>query len=174
MSFFKKLKGLVGQAESALQKANTSINTLSPPPKSEESAPAKAEPKVEPSPAPVTPAFIETESEEEAVIRMGNTEPKVYFAEILSSEFSQYEVRENVPLSEFGGEGRAFDFALFEGGQIVAVVIMAKKNRVRNHHFWNSEKKAKELGVPFINFYTHMENEKDYVINRINRFMGRA
>ena len=96
---------------------------------------------------------------------------KAYFADILASNFSQYQVRENIPLSEFGAEGRPYDFGLYQNGQLVSVVVLAGHNRTRNHPYWNSEKKAKELGIPFINFYTHMPNEKDFVIYRINHLM---
>ena len=103
---------------------------------------------------------------------VGQTNVKAYFAEILASKFSQYQVRENVPLSEFGAEGRPYDFGLYQNGQLVGVVVLVGHNKVRNHPYWNSEKKAKELNIPFINFYTHMTNERGFVINRINRLMG--
>ena len=100
------------------------------------------------------------------------TNVRAYFAEILASAFGSYQVRENVPLSEFGAQGRPYDFALYQNGGLAAVVVLAEHNRTRNHPYWNSEKKAKEMGVPFINFYTHMPNERGFVINRINRLMG--
>ena len=96
---------------------------------------------------------------------------RAYFAEILASAFSQYQVRENIPLSEFGAEGRPFDFGLYQNGTLVSVVVLAEHNRTRNHPYWNSQKKAQELNIPFINFYTHMPNERGFVINRIKRLM---
>jgi hypothetical protein len=97
---------------------------------------------------------------------------KAYFAQILASEFGQYQTRENVPVGELGGEGRPYDFGLYQDGRLVAVVVLAEHNRTRNNPYWNSEKKAKESNVPFINFYTHMPNERDFVISRIKRLMG--
>jgi len=96
---------------------------------------------------------------------------KAYFTEILESEFSQYQVRKSIPLSEFGAEGRSFDFGLYQNDRLVSVVVLAEHNRTRNHSYWNSEKKAQELNIPFINFYTHMPNERGFVIDRINRLM---
>ena len=98
---------------------------------------------------------------------------KAYFAEILASEFGQYQIRENVSLSEFGAQGRPYDFGLLQNGQFAAVVVLAGHNKTRNHPYWNSEKKAQELNIPFINFYTHMPNERGFVINRINRLIRR-
>ena len=31
---------------------------------------------------------------------------------------------------------------------------------------------AKKLGLPYINFYTQMPNEEEYVVGRIGKFMG--
>jgi hypothetical protein len=31
---------------------------------------------------------------------------------------------------------------------------------------------TEKLGIPYINFYTQMPNERDYVISRIHKFMG--
>ena len=96
---------------------------------------------------------------------------KAYFAEILASEFGEYQVRRDVPLSEFGGEGRPYDFGLFKDGKLAAVIVLVGKNGVRNHPYWNSEKLAASMSVPFINFYTHMPNERNFVIDRIKRFI---
>ena len=108
-------------------------------------------------------------------VRYGNpvnhVDIKTYFSEILTSEFSQYQVRANVPLSEFDAERRPFDFGLYQNGELVAVVVLAEHNKTRNHPYWNLQKKAVELKIPFINFYTHMENERSYVIDRIHRLM---
>jgi len=30
---------------------------------------------------------------------------------------------------------------------------------------------AKKMGLPYINFYTQMPNERDYVVERIEKFM---
>ena len=97
-----------------------------------------------------------------------------YFAEILASEFGQFQVRENVSLSEFGAEGRPYDFCLYQNGVLVAVIVLAERNRTRNHPYWNSEKAARAMNVPFVHFYTHMPNERGFVIGRINRLMNRG
>ncbi|MDR0198079.1 MAG: hypothetical protein LBI36_07690 [Oscillospiraceae bacterium] len=107
-----------------------------------------------------------------AVNAAKTAEAKAYFAQILASEFSQYQVREGVSVSELGGEGRPYDFGLYQDGRLVAVVVLAEHNRTRNKPYWNSEIKARELHIPFINFYIHMPNERDFVIGRIKRLMG--
>ena len=31
---------------------------------------------------------------------------------------------------------------------------------------------AKKLGLPYINFYTQMPNERSYVVSRIGKYLG--
>ncbi|MCL1866352.1 MAG: hypothetical protein FWF82_02965 [Oscillospiraceae bacterium] len=167
MGFFDKLKEIVNQTEKVIQSANDTINNANnarPPSMSEESP--------QPESKPVTASAAPVSEPEPVVVNMYGSKPRPYMAEILSSEFSQYEVRENIPLSEFGKEGRAYDFGLYQNGEAKAFIVLSEHNRTRNHPYWNSEKNAKEMNVPFINFFTHMANEKSYVIGRIKKFLG--
>jgi hypothetical protein len=93
---------------------------------------------------------------------------KPYFREILTSEFGGYILREDVPVSELGGEGKTYDFALFARGECAAVITLVAHNRYNNRAYKGSKAAAQAAGVPFINFFTHMGNERDYVINRIS------
>jgi hypothetical protein len=171
MGFFKKLKGLVTQAEEAIAKANDNISAPSQGLNHDTSPPAQEQEQERKAPEPTPPAAVEPEAEE-TEIYMDDTEPKVYFSQILASEFAQYQVRENVPVSEFGGEGRPYEFALLQEGKIVAFIMLTKMNGASCKLYRNSADKAKELGIPFINFYTHMYNKRSYVINRIKRMLG--
>ena len=158
MGIFDKLsKGLASKAlENIIQKA------------SGDSGQAAARPVNQ----PVQPAAHQSTAGNTAANPAEKMNAEEYFAEILASEFSQYQIRRIVPLSEFGGEGRPFDFGLYQDGRLAAVVVLAQRNKTRNHPYWNSQKKAQELNIPFINFHTHMPNERDFVIYRINHMMG--
>jgi len=103
----------------------------------------------------------------------GEVHDKSYFKEILNSEFNQYEIKDNVQVSELGGEGRPYDFGLYQLGSIKGVIVLVEHNKTRNKPYWNSEKKAQEAKVPFINFYLHMPNERDFVIYRINKLLSK-
>ena len=114
---------------------------------------------------------VQTPTPDVAAVPVVCVDTHAYFAGILAGQFGQYQVRENIPLDEFGAQGRPYDFGLYQNGALVAVVVLAGHNKTRNHPYWNSQKKAQELNIPFINFYTHMPNERDFVIDRINRLM---
>ena len=99
---------------------------------------------------------------------------EAYFAEILETQFSQYEIREDIPVSELGGtDGRDYDFGLYQNGRLVAVVILVEHNKDTNRLYRSSKDAANKAGIPFINFYLQMQNERDYVIDRIRRFINR-
>ena len=95
-----------------------------------------------------------------------------YFASILTQDFPQFQFQECVPATELGGTGQTFDFVLYQGGQVMAVVILVDHNRDNNRYYHGARQTAQAAGVPFINFYTHMSNEHDYVVARIRRFLG--
>ncbi|MDR0849153.1 MAG: hypothetical protein LBN10_08995 [Propionibacteriaceae bacterium] len=91
-----------------------------------------------------------------------------FFATVLAEDFPQYQVRENVPVSEFGGDGKPYDFVLSLGGKTVGVISLVQHNRDRNKAYRNSRAAAQAAGVPFINFYLHMPNEREFVKYRIS------
>ena len=94
---------------------------------------------------------------------------KPYFRAIIQEHFSNYIIREDVPVSELGGTGKPYDFALINHGECCGVVMLVAHNRDNNRAYNGAKAAAKASGVPFINFYTHMPNEYNFVINRIRR-----
>jgi len=94
---------------------------------------------------------------------------KAYFRAIISECFSEYIVREDVPVEELGGQGKPFDFMLIANGDCAGVVMLVEHNRDNNRLYKGARYAAQAAGVPFINCYTHMLNERGYVINRIKR-----
>jgi hypothetical protein len=98
----------------------------------------------------------------------GEKRDKNYFREILNSEFSRYTVKENVPVSEIGGEGRNYDFGLYENGILKGFVVLVEHNRTNNKAYKDSKQYAQNAKIPFINFHLHMPNKRDFVIYRVN------
>ena len=101
---------------------------------------------------------------------------KEHFREILNSEFSQkYAIKEDVPVSEIGGEGRNYDFALYENGVLKGVVVPVKRYIATFHEgnntYNDSKLCAEKANIPFINFLLNCPNKRDYVIDRINRLI---
>lgn len=116
-----------------------------------------------------------------------------YFAEILRSEFPQYSVRQQVPVTELAGFaadefklyktrplqsykaewGQPYDFVLSQGDKPVGVVMLGSGgSHSKNVKYLIARMYAKKLGLPYINFYTQYPNERSYVVERIRKFMN--
>ena len=122
-----------------------------------------------------------------------DAEWNAYFKEILQGAFSMYSIRENVPVTDLVGFandefklystrpmqaykaewGKPYTFVLEKDGAAKAVVMLG------NGHSHDSNVKyliarvyAKKMGIPYINFYTQMPNERDYVIGRIRKYLA--
>lgn len=121
-----------------------------------------------------------------------DAEWEAYFRDILQREFSLYSIREKVPVTDLVGFandefklyetrpvqaykaewGQPYTFVLESNGSAKGVVMLGKG------HSHDSKVKyliarmyAKKLGIPYINFYTQMPNERNYVIGRIRKFL---
>ena len=123
----------------------------------------------------------------------GEIKPKSYFAEIIASAFPQYGVAENVPVTDLAGFandsfqlyesrpyqaykaewGAPYSFVLYENGGPKGIVMLGSgHSHCSNVKYLIARAYAKKLGLPYINFYTQMPNERDYVISRIRKFLG--
>lgn len=99
---------------------------------------------------------------------------KAHFDGILKSEFSQYNIQENVEAISSSGAGkgyRPYTYVLYKGGRAAAAIMLTPHNRDNNKAFRGAKNACSKAGVPFINFYTHFSNERNYVINRIKSFI---
>ena len=110
--------------------------------------------------------------QKESVTATTGGHTRAYFKDILYSEFSKYTVRENIPVSEIGGEGKSYDFGLYENGILKGFVVLVEHNRDNNKAYKDSKLYANRANIPFINFYLHMPNEKKFVIYRINHLLN--
>lgn len=116
-----------------------------------------------------------------------------YFRDILQNEFSLYSIRENVPVTDLAGFvsdeeqlyttrptqvykaewGQPFTFVLESGGTPRAVVMLGKgHSHDENVKYLIARMYAEKLNLPYINFYTQMPNERNYVIGRIRKFLN--
>ena len=116
-----------------------------------------------------------------------------YFSEILATEFPQYVVRQHVAVTDVAGFandefqlyttrprqsykaewGQPYTFVLEQMGSIKGVVMLGKgHSHDSNVKYLIARMYAKKMGIPYINFYTQMPNERDYVIGRIRKFLN--
>ena len=142
--------------------------------------------QVRPAQRPVSPT-VEVKREKTAA------EWKSYFKEILSNEFPTYTIRENVPVTDLAGFvndefklyktrptqaykaewGQPYSFVLENGGKAIATVMLGNgHSHDSNVKYLIARMYAKKLDIPYINFYTQMDNEKSYVIGRIHKFLN--
>ena len=145
-----------------------------------------SQPRPTPQPA-ATPRYEEQE------IDRTDSEWVAYFREILATEFAAYSVRENVPVTDVAGFandefqlyktrprqaykaewGQPYTFLLEQGSSPKGVVMLGKGNSHNSKvKYLIARMYAKKSGLPYINFYTQMPNERDYVIGRIRKFLN--
>lgn len=94
---------------------------------------------------------------------------------ILAQEFPAYTVAPNVSGVTWGVVAepcKPYDYCLCANGRIAAAIMLTDHNRDNNTAYRNAKAACKACGVPFINFYTHMPNERSYVVNRIKSFLA--
>ena len=122
-----------------------------------------------------------------------DSEWNAYFKEILLSEFPSYTIRENVKVTDLVGFandefklyktrptqaykaewGQPYTFVLENGGKAIGVVMLGKgHSHDSGVKYLIARMYAKKLGIPYINFYTQMPNERDYVIGRIHKLFN--
>ena len=122
-----------------------------------------------------------------------DSEWEAYFRGILQSEFSSYSIREKVRVTDLVGFvseeaqlyttrptqvykaewGQPYTFVLESGGSPKAVVMLGKgHSHDENVKYLVARMYAEKLNLPYINFYTQMPNERNYVIGRIRKFLN--
>ncbi len=120
-------------------------------------------------------------------------DPQAYFAEILQTCFPQYGVQRNVPVTDLAGYatddfklydsrptqayqaawGAPYTFVLYSGTTPAGIVMLGSgHSHDSNVKYLIARMYAKKMGLPYINFYTQMPNEREYVISRIRKFMN--
>ena len=130
---------------------------------------------------------------EDVEIERTDAEWKTYFREILQDSFSFYSIRENVPVTDLVGFaadecqlyttrpsqvykaewGQPFTFVLETDGKPKGVVMLGSgHSHYENVKYLIARMYAEKLDIPYINFYTQMPNERNYVIGRIRKLMG--
>ena len=169
MDFVKLLLKLVGVAKNYMDDAQKNERPIR---------------QVQPTPRPVEPAMVKEKT---------SAEWESYFKQILLSEFPSYNIRENVPVTELAGFandefklyktlpyqaykaewGQPYTFVLEKEGKAMGTLMRGNgHSHDSNVKYLIARMYAKKLGIPYINFYTQMPNEREYVIGRIRKLMA--
>ena len=177
------LKNMVNQVKNTVKEIDKSLNTQQTQKDSQPSSkPWQQTPTQEPQP--------QQHSYEEPVQR-SDSQWVAYFREILQTEFSQYTFKEEVPVTELVGYasdefqlystrprqaykaewGKPYTFVIYQAGVPRGVVMLGNgHSHDQNVKYLIARKYAQKMNLPYINFYTQMANERNYVIERIHNF----
>ena len=175
MDFGKVLLKIVGLAKDVAKDYIENANNEAP---TQQARPAQS---------PVSPAAERVEREKTPA------EWNAYFKDILLSEFPSYTIRENVKVTDLVGFvadecqlyttrptqvykaewGQPYTFVLESDGKAKGVVMLGSgHSHDSGVKYLIARMYTEKLGIPYINFYTQMTNERSYVIGRIRKFMG--
>jgi len=115
-----------------------------------------------------------------------------FFDEIIRTNFPQFNVKKDVPVTDLVGFtadtfklyesrpyqtykaewGKPYTFVLYRGEKPAGVVMLGGgQSHAQNVKYLIARMYCKKLGMPYINFYLQMENERNYVIERIKDLM---
>ena len=188
-TFFKKIIGTVEQEvktevnrakNTAKQQVRSTVTQAAQPTQSTQQA-------AQPNPQPQ-----QSQSSWEDRPRRSDREWLDYFRGILTQEFGQYAVRENVPVQELAGDvsadfqlyptrpqqaykaewGMPYTFVLYQADSVRGVILLGKyQNHSRRVKFLISKMYAKKMGIPFISFYMDAPNDREYVVQRIKSYV---
>ena len=93
------------------------------------------------------------------------------FEQILTGDFPELRIMKNAAPANIGITApqpcRPYTFALMRNGKAAVVILLTQHNRINNAAFKNARKSALDSKIPFLNFYTHMPNERGYITSRI-------
>ena len=142
--------------------------------------------------APARQEAAATNYEDAEYVDRTPSEWRAYFREIIQTEFAGYTFRENVPVTEIAGQvadefqlyhtrpkqvykaewGEPYTFVLYQGAAPKGVVMLGDgHSHDAKVKFLIARMFAKKMGLPYINFYTQMPNERNYVVGRIRKFL---
>ncbi|MDR1714138.1 MAG: hypothetical protein LBR39_08330 [Coriobacteriales bacterium] len=116
----------------------------------------------------------------------GGNHGREWLDSLITSELPEYSVQAGYPVSGFDVQQLysqaglffnpnnvmapfPYDYALSKDGRVAGYVMVTDHNKDRRYGWQLARAAAQLQGVPFINFYTHLANERDYVLERIRR-----
>lgn len=111
-----------------------------------------------------------TSSYSKATMESGEATLRANLESVLSSEWSGFEVRREIPACELGApeKARAYSYGLYENGQPKAMFLVVTD---KNHHLNSAARLAqtacKANGIPCMNFFSHLPNTTEYISQRL-------
>ena len=125
--------------------------------------------------------------------RLSNDQIVDYFRNILATEFDELTIKESVPVTDMVGDvsdtftlyesrphqvykaewGIPYTFVAYKGEELKFIIMIGgPKSHFTKVKYLISRMYAKKMGVPYLGFYTDLENEITYVVDRINQALN--
>lgn len=116
-----------------------------------------------------------------------------YFKDILAKQFTDYVIKENVSVTEIAGYandvfrlyatrpfqaykaewGNPYTFGMYQNGDLKALIMIGDGVALcKKVKYLISKMYAKKCNIPYVTFFVEAPNNKDYVINRINKYLN--
>ncbi|MDR2888378.1 MAG: hypothetical protein LBV33_00870 [Lachnospiraceae bacterium] len=92
------------------------------------------------------------------------------FKTLLLTDFSSFEIRQDIPATEIGGLPAyyPYTFGLYREGEPQLFIMLTIAG---NQYYQKAHREARELcaqkNIKYLNFFCHFQNERYYVYNRI-------
>lgn len=109
-------------------------------------------------------------SASKSALKSGEASLRANLESVLSSEWSGFEVRREIPAAECGApeKARAYSYGLYENGQPKAMfLIVTDKNHYLNSATRLAQTACKANGIPCMNFFSHLPNTTEYISQRL-------
>ena len=102
---------------------------------------------------------------------MAENVPVTDLAGPVADEFQLYKTR---PRQVYQAAwGAPYTFVLYAAGAPRGIVMLGSgRSHDQNVKYLIARMYAKKMGLPYINFYTQMPNERAYVVQRIRKFLN--
>ncbi len=91
---------------------------------------------------------------------------------IIASEYTEYELRREIPASEIGADlgAKSYSYGLYLNGSPKAfIMIMKDRNHYRSLEVRLAQDAAYAGGIPYMNFMKHLPNEVSYISDRLRK-----
>ena len=93
---------------------------------------------------------------------------------VVATEFTEYELRENVNSSELGGESGAasYTYGIYRNcAPVIMINVFTDRNEYKLKRYRLAKEAAEFSGVTYLRFFSHLPNEISYITERLKANM---
>lgn len=92
---------------------------------------------------------------------------------VAAEDWPGYELRRNIPATEFGADGNAhsFDYGLYLDGQPKVMIMLLEQYQYRNRSVQLAHAACRNQGVGSFHLLMHLPNRKTYIADRVKAVM---